>query len=211
MILEIPEAIKRVQGGEMLIVVDDEDRENEGDLFVATEKIDPDKVNFMATYGKGLICVSLPQSRLEKLNIPPMVLNNSSVHQTAFHLSCEARHGTTTGISAYDRALTMQKIIEVGVTGDDFVFPGHVFPLAAKRGGVIERTGHTEASADFAALAGCKPSGVIVEIMDDDGRMARMSKLETISIRFNIGIVTIKSLVEYRRAKNLTDSLYVDW
>ena len=207
----IEEAIKDLQEGKLLIVTDDENRENEGDFIIPSEKITPDIINFISKQARGLICVSLPESRLKKLDIPPMTLNNNNHHRTAFYLSCEAKEGITTGISAYDRYLAIKKLIAPNSTNDDFVFPGHTFPLKACANGVLERRGHAEASADLASLAGFLPSGVIVEIIDDDGQMARLPKLEDISKKLGIKIVTIDSLVKFREDNHLTSSLYKDW
>lgn len=211
MIISVEEAVKNTSQGKLLIVVDDVDRENEGDFFIATEKLTPEIVNFMATEGRGLICVSLPEHRLRQLKMKEMTNVNTNPYESPFFCSCEAKEGVTTGISAYDRAVTMAKLIDDGSTESDFVYPGHCFPLKADRLGVLGRNGHTEASADLAALAKLKPSGVIVEIMGKTGKMAKMDELEKISHTFNIGIVTIKSLVEYRNNMNLTDSLYTTW
>lgn len=209
--IDIKTAIEEIREGKMLIVVDDENRENEGDLVIPTETITPDIINFMTKEARGLLCISLPESRLIKLDISPMTSNNTNHHGTAFYLSCESKIDITTGISAYDRYTTMKKLIDRNSRNEDFVFPGHTFPLKAESGGVLIRRGHTEASADLASLAGFLPSGVIIEIMDEDGRMARLPKLEQISKKFNINIVTIDSLVKYRENNNLLDSLYKDW
>jgi len=207
----IENAINDLRAGRLLIVTDDEDRENEGDFVIPSEKVTPEIINFMSKEARGLICVSLPEKRLKKLGIPPMTMNNSNHHGTAFYLSCEAKVGITTGISAYDRYLTIKKLIAFDSTNDDFVFPGHTFPLKACPNGVLERRGHTEASADLASLAGFLPSGVIVEIMDDNGQMARLPKLKSISKKFGIKIVTIDSIVKFRKSKHLTTSLYKEW
>ncbi len=211
MIISTQEAINHIKSGKLVIVVDDEDRENEGDFVIPTELLTPKIVNFMAKIGRGLICISLPEHRLNYLNIPKMVENNTETNKTAFHISCEAKNGVTTGISAYDRSHTMNLLVADDASAEDFVFPGHVFPLCAKNLGVLEREGHTEASADLAAIAGFKPSGVIVEIMDDDGKMARLNRLEQISDEFEIPITTIRDLIDYRKSQNLTNSLYIDW
>lgn len=209
--VRIEEALREVKRGGVLIIVDDEHRENEGDFFVATEKFTPQIVNFMAQLGRGLICISLPINRLEKLRIPPMSPINTAPHGTAFHLSCEAKGKVTTGVSAFDRFETMKKLIDPKAGFGDFLFPGHVFPLAAKPLGVLERPGHTEAATDLASLAGLKPSGVIVEIMDDDGRMAKLPKLEKIAQKFGLQIVSIMDLISFRKRNNLLGSLYVEW
>jgi 3,4-dihydroxy 2-butanone 4-phosphate synthase/GTP cyclohydrolase II len=209
--IDIKTAIQKLKSGKILIVVDDENRENEGDMVIPAETITPDIINFMTKEARGLLCISLPEKRLVKLNISPMTDNNTNHHGTAFYISCEARTGVTTGISAYDRFQTIKKLIDINSKNEDFVFPGHTFPLKAEDGGVLVRRGHTEASADLASLSGFLPSGIIIEIMDDDGKMAHMPKLEKISKKFNIDIVTIDSLVKYREENNLLDSLYKDW
>ncbi|NOY70267.1 MAG: bifunctional 3,4-dihydroxy-2-butanone-4-phosphate synthase/GTP cyclohydrolase II [Deltaproteobacteria bacterium] len=196
--LTIEQAIEDIKAGKMVILVDDEDRENEGDLTMAAEAVTPEAINFMAKYGRGLICLSLPPDRVEALNLPMMVENNTSQFGTGFTVSVEARHGVTTGISAADRATTIQAAIADDAKPDDLVRPGHVFPLRARRGGVIVRCGQTEGSVDLARLAGMKPSGVICEIMDDDGTMARMPSLEVFSEKHGIGICTIADLIAYR-------------
>ena len=209
--IDIKTAINDLKNGKFLIVIDDENRENEGDFVIPTETITPDIINFMTKEARGLLCVSLPEDRLIKLGISPMTLNNTNPHGTAFYISCEAKVGVSTGISSYDRFATLKKLIDPNSKNEDFVFPGHTFPLKAESGGVLVRRGHTEASADLAGLASFVPSGVIIEIMDKDGRMARLPKLEQISKKFNINIVTIDSLVKYREDNNLLDSLYKDW
>ncbi|HEY5524996.1 MAG TPA: bifunctional 3,4-dihydroxy-2-butanone-4-phosphate synthase/GTP cyclohydrolase II [Clostridium sp.] len=194
----IEEAIEDIKSGKMVIVIDDEDRENEGDLILASEKVTPEAINFMAKYARGLICMPMEAERLKELNIHPMVENNTDNHGTAFAVSidhCE----TTTGISAFERALTIAKTLDENAKGEDFTRPGHIFPLAAKKGGVLERTGHTEAVVDLARLAGLKPAGVICEIMKDDGTMARTADLMEFSKEHNIKIITIADLVSYRR------------
>ncbi|MGE4520610.1 MAG: bifunctional 3,4-dihydroxy-2-butanone-4-phosphate synthase/GTP cyclohydrolase II [Desulfobacteraceae bacterium] len=196
--ISIKQAIEDIKAGKMVILTDDEDRENEGDLTIASEKVTPEVINFMAKYGRGLICMSLTDERCRQLKLPMMVDDNTSAHETAFTVSIEAREGVTTGISAADRAKTVQTAIADDAKPDDLVRPGHIFPLRAKDGGVIVRAGHTEASVDLAKLAGLKPSGVICEIMDDDGSMARMPSLEKFSEEHNIGICTIAELISYR-------------
>lgn len=196
--ISIKQAIEDIKAGKMVILTDDEDRENEGDLTIASEKVTPEVINFMAKYGRGLICMSLTDERCRQLKLPMMVDENTSAHETAFTVSIEAREGVTTGISAADRAKTVQTAIADDARPDDLVRPGHIFPLRAKDGGVIVRAGHTEASVDLAKLAGLKPSGVICEIMDDDGSMARMPSLEKFSEEHNIGICTIAELISYR-------------
>jgi len=196
--LSVEDAIKEIRSGKMVILVDDEDRENEGDLTMAAEAVTPEAINFMAKYGRGLICLAMTPDRIEALNLPMMVSNNTSRFQTGFTVSIEARHGVTTGISAADRATTIQAAIADDAKPEDLVRPGHVFPLRARRGGVIVRTGQTEGSVDLARLAGLKPAAVICEIMDEDGTMARMPSLEKFSEEHGIGICTIEALIEYR-------------
>ena len=197
-ILAIEDAIKEIRAGRMVILVDDEDRENEGDLTMAAEATTPEAINFMAKYGRGLVCLSLTGEKLDSLDLPLMVDNNTSQFQTGFTISIEARCGVTTGISAADRATTIRTAVADDAKPSDLVRPGHVFPLRAKEGGVIVRAGQTEGSVDLARLAGLKPAGVICEIMDDDGTMARMPSLEKFSKEHDIGICTIADLIEYR-------------
>ena len=192
------DAIKEIRAGNMVILVDDEDRENEGDLTMAAESITPEAINFMAKYGRGLICLSMKGKKIDSLDLPPMVNNNTSRFQTGFTVSIEARHGVTTGISAADRATTIITALANDAKPGDLVRPGHIFPLRAKDGGVIVRAGQTEGSVDLARLAGLKPAGVICEIMDEDGTMARMPALEKCSEKHGIGICTIADLIEYR-------------
>ncbi|ABW67881.1 bifunctional 3,4-dihydroxy-2-butanone-4-phosphate synthase/GTP cyclohydrolase II [Desulfosudis oleivorans] len=197
-VLSIEEAIKDVRAGKMVILVDDEDRENEGDLMIAAEKTTPEAVNFMAKYGRGLICLALDAKKVEELDLPLMVDRNTSPFGTGFTVSIEAKQGVTTGISAADRATTILAAVADGARPDDLVRPGHIFPLRARRGGVIVRAGQTEGSVDLARLAGLKPAGVICEVMNDDGTMARMPQLEEFSEAHGIGICTIADLIEYR-------------
>jgi len=192
------DAIKEIRAGNMVILVDDEDRENEGDLTMAAELITPEAINFMAKYGRGLICLSMKGEKIDSLDLPPMVNNNTSRFQTGFTVSIEARHGVTTGISAADRATTIITALANDAKPGDLVRPGHIFPLRAKDGGVIVRAGQTEGSVDLARLAGLEPAGVICEIMDEDGTMARMPALEKCSEKHGIGICTIADLIEYR-------------
>ena len=196
--LSTEDAIKEIRAGKMVILVDDEDRENEGDLTIAAEAITPDAINFMAMYGRGLICLSLTPDIVQKLNLPMMVSENTSQFQTGFTVSIEARYGVTTGISAADRSTTVHTAIADNAKPEDIVRPGHIFPLRARKGGVIVRSGQTEGSVDLARLAGLKPAAVICEIMDEDGTMARMPTLEKFSEKHNIGICTIADLIEYR-------------
>ncbi|RJP93959.1 MAG: bifunctional 3,4-dihydroxy-2-butanone-4-phosphate synthase/GTP cyclohydrolase II [Desulfobacteraceae bacterium] len=196
--LSIEEAIKDIRAGKMVILVDDEDRENEGDLTIAAQAVTPEIINFMAKYGRGLICLSLAPDIVEKLKLPMMVTDNTSRFKTGFTVSIEARHGVTTGISAADRATTILTAIADSTKPEDIARPGHIFPLRARRGGVIARSGQTEGSVDLARLAGMKPAGVICEIMNDDGTMSRMPSLEQFSEEHGIGICTIADLIEYR-------------
>ncbi|WP_270670234.1 bifunctional 3,4-dihydroxy-2-butanone-4-phosphate synthase/GTP cyclohydrolase II [Paraclostridium bifermentans] len=195
----IEEAIEDIKDGKIVVVIDDEDRENEGDLLMAAEKVTPEAINFMATYGKGLICMPLTEEYLKRLNIPQMVKDNTDNHETAFTVSIDHIE-TTTGISAYERALTIQKVLEKESTPNDFRRPGHIFPLKARKGGVLVRNGHTEAAVDLARLAGLKPGGVICEIMSKDGTMARTDELIEFCKTHNLKIITIKDLVEYRKS-----------
>jgi len=200
-LLTIEQAIEDIRYGKMVILVDDEDRENEGDLTIAAEKVTPEIINFMAKYGRGLICLSMTPDKLDQLNLPLMVGDNTSRFQTGFTISIEAQKGVTTGISAHDRAHTVLTAIADNAKPEDLARPGHIFPLRARKGGVIVRAGQTEGSVDLARLAGLKPSGVICEIMNDDGTMARMPQLEEFSEKHGIGICTIADLIEYRMRK----------
>ncbi len=194
----IEEAIKDIRAGKMVILVDDEDRENEGDLTMAAEAATPEAVNFMAKYGRGLICLTLTSDKCDSLGLRPMVRDNTSPFETAFTVSIEAKHGVTTGISAADRAHTILTAVADNATSADLVSPGHVFPLRARNGGVLVRTGQTEGSVDLARLAGLKPAGVICEIMNEDGTMARMPELKKFAKHHGIRICTIADLVAYR-------------
>ena len=194
----VEEAVEIIKNGGMVILTDDEARENEGDLVVASEFITAEQINFMAKYGKGLICVSLPAERCDELQLNMMVQDNTSKFGTAFTVSVEAREGVTTGISAHDRAVTIKTLINTSSTFRDIVTPGHMFPLRAKKGGVLVRPGQTEGSYDLARMAGLYPSGVICEIMDDDGSMARMPRLIKFAKEHNIKIVTVADLIKYR-------------
>ena len=194
----IPEAIEEIKNGKYIIVVDDEDRENEGDLIMAAEKITPEAVNFFATYGRGLICVSLTKQRIKELKLHPMVETNTSKLGTRFTVSVDAVDGTSTGISAHDRAITIKTIVDDDAKPEDLGRPGHIFPIRALDGGVLSRAGHTEASADISRLAGFKPSGVMCEIMDDDGEMKRVPKLMEFAKKFKIKIITVRDLIAYR-------------
>jgi len=194
----IEEAIKDIKEGKMVIVIDDPDRENEGDLLMAAEKVTPEAINFMAKFGRGLICMPLEGERLRDLKIEPMVEKNTDNHETAFTVSVD-HIGTTTGISAHERALTIQKILDGDSIAKDFRRPGHVFPLEAREGGVLKRVGHTEAAVDLSKMAGLKPAGVICEIMSEDGTMARTEELLEFGKLHNIKVITIADLVRYRR------------
>ncbi len=195
----IESAITDFKAGKMVIVVDDEDRENEGDLVMATEKVTPEKVNFMSLHGRGLICVSLPAERVDSLELEAMVQRNTALHGTRFTVSVDAVEGTTTGISAFDRDITIRKLIDKNAKPSDFARPGHVFPIQALTGGVLARAGHTEASVDLARLAGLYPSGLLCEIIDDDGQMARVPRLLELARQFDLRVITVKDLIEYRR------------
>jgi len=197
-ISRIEAALKEIKAGRMIILVDDEDRENEGDLVMAAEKVTPDAINFMAKYGRGLICLALSEERADFLNLPPMVSDNTSQFETAFTVSIEARRGVTTGISAADRAHTIKTAIDDHSGAHDLVRPGHVFPLRARRGGVLVRTGQTEGSVDLARLAGLKPAGVICEIMNDDGTMSRLPELKKFAAEHDLLIISIADIIEYR-------------
>jgi len=201
MIHKIEAALEDIRLGKMVILVDDEDRENEGDLTMAAEKVTAEAVNFMAKYGRGLICLSLTDERLNELRLPMMVSENTSRFQTAFTVSIDARKGVTTGISAADRATTILAAVNESTQPEDLVSPGHIFPLRAKSGGVLVRTGQTEGSVDLARLAGLKSAGVICEIMKDDGTMARMPDLQAFAEEFGLKIVTIADLIKYRLNK----------
>jgi len=197
----ISEALKDFRAGQMIIVVDDEDRENEGDLVLAAEKVTPEAINFMTLHGRGLVCVSLPAERLEALRIPMMTPpdTNTSRFETAFTVSVDARHGTTTGISAYDRAVTVEALVDPATEPDDLVMPGHIFPLRAREGGVLVRAGHTEAAVDLARLAGLSPAGVICEILNEDGAMARLPQLKAFAETHKLKIISIADLIAHRR------------
>ncbi|MFH0887808.1 MAG: bifunctional 3,4-dihydroxy-2-butanone-4-phosphate synthase/GTP cyclohydrolase II [Planctomycetota bacterium] len=195
----VPEALDELRNGRMIVLVDDEDRENEGDIMILAEKISPDAINFMAKYGRGLICLTLTDEKADKLNLPLMVQDNTSKFGTAFTVSIDARYGTTTGISAYDRARTILTSIKDEAKPDDFVRPGHIFPLRAKSGGVLVRAGQTEGSVDLARLAGAKPFAVICEIMNDDGAMARLPQLIEFCRQHQLKLVSIADIINYRR------------
>jgi 3,4-dihydroxy 2-butanone 4-phosphate synthase/GTP cyclohydrolase II len=194
----IPEAIEDIRQGKCIVVVDDEDRENEGDLIMAAEKITPEAVNFLAKYGRGLICVPMNEERIERLNLHPMVDHNTAKLGTRFTVSVDALHGTTTGISAPDRAITIKVLADDHSKPEDLGRPGHVFPIKALSGGVLARAGHTEATVDLARLAGLKPVGVLCEIMDEDGTMMRVPKLAEFAKKFGLTFVTVRDLIAYR-------------
>ncbi|MGL6266811.1 MAG: bifunctional 3,4-dihydroxy-2-butanone-4-phosphate synthase/GTP cyclohydrolase II, partial [Chitinophagaceae bacterium] len=199
MLDSIESAINDIRNGKMVIVVDDEDRENEGDFVTAARNVTPEVINFMSKYGRGLICVPLPEDRCEELGLELMVNNNTALHETAFTVSVDLLgHGCTTGISAHDRSKTIQSLINPETKPADLGRPGHIFPLRAKRGGVLRRTGHTEATIDLARLAGFEPAGVLVEIMNDDGSMARLPELEILAKKLDMKLISIKDLIEYR-------------
>ena len=195
----IPEAIEDIKAGKFVIIVDDDDREDEGDLVMAADKVTPEAINFMATHARGLICMPIFGQRLDELKLPPMVMDNTSKHTTAFAVSVEAKHKVSTGISAADRAATVKVIIDPDTTPEDLARPGHMFPLRARDGGVLVRAGHTEAIVDLARLAGLYPAGVVCEIMSPDGEMARLPELEVMAKKQGIKIVTVADLIAYRR------------
>lgn len=201
-IKRIEEALRQIREGRIVIVVDDEDRENEGDLCMAAEKATPEAINFMARYGRGLICLTLTEEKADDLDLKPMVEDNTSLHRTAFTVSVDARIGVTTGISASDRAVTILTAIKDGARPEDLARPGHIFPLRARTGGVLVRTGQTEGSIDLARLAGLAPAGIICEIMKEDGAMARMPDLEAFAREHGLMIVTIADIIEYRLKKD---------
>lgn len=196
----IEEALDDLKAGKLIIVVDDEDRENEGDLVGISDLVTPEMINFMAKEGRGLICVPIEAELADKLKLTPMVDNSSDPRRTAFTVSVDHKQ-TSTGISAFERALTIEKMVAHGAKAEDFTRPGHIFPLIAHKGGVLSRNGHTEAAVDLAKLAGCSPSGIICEILKEDGTMARVDDLKVISQKFGLKLVTIKGLIEYRQKR----------
>ncbi len=198
MLNSIPEAIEDIKAGKFIIIVDDENRENEGDLAIAAEKVTADAVNFMAREGRGLICLPIIGQRLDELGIPLMVQDNTSRQHTAFTVSIEAKEKVTTGISAFDRANTIKTVLDPNSKASDLVRPGHVFPIRAREGGTLVRAGHTEAIVDLARLAGLYPAGVICEVMNDDGSMARLPELEVVASRHNLKVIAITDLIAYR-------------
>jgi 3,4-dihydroxy 2-butanone 4-phosphate synthase/GTP cyclohydrolase II len=202
MLDSIESAIEDIRNGKLVIVVDDEDRENEGDFITAAQNVTPEIINFMSTHGRGLICAPLSEERCDELNLQAMVSDNTSLHATPFTVSIDLLgQGCTTGISASDRSKTVQALVNPQTKPEDLGRPGHIFPLRAKKGGVLRRSGHTEATIDLARLAGFDPAGVLVEIMNEDGTMARLPQLREIAIRFDLKLVSIKDLIAYRLAK----------
>ena len=197
----VDEAIEEIRQGHLLLVVDDEDRENEGDLVMAADKATPEAVNFMAKFGRGLICVPMLGERLDELEIGMMVANNTAPMETAFTVTVDARRGVTTGTSAYDRAVTIRTLVDPAMGPRDLTAPGHIFPLRAMPGGVLRRAGHTEAAVDLARLAGCYPAGVICEVLDEDGSMARLPQLIDFAKTHSLKMITIKALIEHRVRK----------
>ena len=204
----VQEIVAELKAGRMVILVDEEDRENEGDLVLASDHVSPEAINFMARFGRGLICLTLTRERCEYLKLPPMAAQNGTVYSTAFTVSIEAAEGVTTGISAADRARTIQVAVAKNTQANDLVQPGHVFPLQAVDGGVLMRAGHTEAGCDLAAMAGCSPSAVICEIMNDDGTMARLPDLQAFAVEHGLKIGTIADLIEHRsRTESLVSAI----
>jgi 3,4-dihydroxy 2-butanone 4-phosphate synthase / GTP cyclohydrolase II len=202
MLDSIESAIADIKKGKLVIVVDDEDRENEGDFITAADNATSEVINFMSTHGRGLICTPLLEERCDELNLHPMVNNNTSLHETAFTVSIDLLgHGCTTGISASDRSKTVKALVDPSIKPEDFGRPGHIFPLRAKKGGVLRRSGHTEATIDLARLAGFEAAGVLVEIMNEDGTMARLPELKEIAKKFDLKLISIKDLIEYRLSK----------
>jgi len=197
----VEEAIEELRQGRVLVVVDDEDRENEGDLVMGAEKATPEAVNFMAKFGRGLICAPMTGERLDELKISMMVSDNTAPMGTAFTVTVDARRGVTTGTSAYDRAVTIRTLVDPQMTAEDLTRPGHILPLRAMPGGVLRRAGHTEAAVDLARLAGCTPAGVICEVLDEDGGMARLPQLVELAQAHGLKMITIKDLIEYRIMK----------
>ena len=198
--VDVPTALEEIRAGRMIVVVDDEDRENEGDLTLAAEKVTPEAINFMATHGRGLVCLAMTEERLDYLRLGPMSSENTSQYGTAFCEAIDARVGVTTGISAYDRARTIQVAVNPAAKASDLARPGHVFPLRARKGGVLVRAGQTEASVDLARLAGLVPAGIICEIMKDDGTMARVPDLVDFCKRYSLKMLTVAELIRYRMA-----------
>jgi 3,4-dihydroxy 2-butanone 4-phosphate synthase / GTP cyclohydrolase II len=201
--LSVVEAIDQISAGRMVIVVDDEDRENEGDLTMAADLVTPEAINFMARHGRGLICLAMTEEKVAELRLPMMTADNRSLRSTAFTVSIDARQGITTGISARERAHTIQVAVAASATADDLVTPGHILPLRGRRGGVLVRSGHTEGAIDLARLGGRAPAGVICEIMRDDGEMARLPDLEALATQHGLGIVRIADLIQHRLSREL--------
>lgn len=198
---KIDEAIGDIKAGKSVIVVDDEDRENEGDIIIAAEKVTPENINFLTKHARGMICVAITSEKAKALNLDLMVDENTALHRTPFTVTVDAKYGTSTGISAYDRSTTIHTIIDPKTHPADLARPGHIFPLVAKDGGVLRRAGHTEAAMDLANLAGLTPAGVLCEVMDDDGQMARIPKLKKMAKKYDLKIITIAGLIEYRRIR----------
>src|SRR5437879_6034556 len=194
----IEEGIEEIRLGRILLVVDDEDRENEGDLVMAADKATPEAVNFMATHGRGLICMPMTGERLDELKLGMMVAENTAPMGTAFTVTVDARRGVTTGTSAYDRAVTIRTLVDPHMRADDLTVPGHIFPLRAKEGGVLRRAGHTEAAVDLARQAGCYPAGVICEVMNEDGSMARLPQLVSVASDQDLKLISTPDLIEHR-------------
>jgi len=198
----IEDAIEDIKNGKMVIVVDDEDRENEGDLIMAAEKVTPEAINFIAKEARGMICMAITKERAGELDLDYMVNQNTALHETPFTVTVDAKSGTTTGISAFDRSVTIKTMIDPATRPEDLARPGHIFPLIAKMEGVLRRAGHTEAAVDLARMAGLNPAGVLCEIMDDDGKMARVPRLKKMAEQYDMKIVTIADLIEFRRHKH---------
>jgi len=201
--ISVAQAIENIRAGKLVVVVDDQDRENEGDLTMAADLVTPEAINFMASQGRGLICLALAEDRVDELRLPMMTHDNRSPHGTAFTVSIDAKLGISTGISARERAHTIRVAVDAKTKPEDLVTPGHIFPLRAKRGGVLVRSGHTEGAVDLARLAGRTAAGVICEIMREDGEMARVADLEDFAARHNLGIVQIADLIQYRLAQEI--------
>ena len=201
MFCKVEEAVEEIKSGKILIIVDDEDRENEGDLVCAAEYATPDIINFMVTHGKGMVCVAVTGKRLDELGLPLMVDNNSALHGTRFTVTVDAIEGTTTGVSAVDRALTIKKIIDKNSKASDFARPGHIFPLRAFDEGVLRRAGHTEAAVDLCRLASLQPAGVLCEILSENGEMARVPDLIKMAEKFGLKIITVKDIISHRLKK----------
>ncbi|HZM17064.1 MAG TPA: bifunctional 3,4-dihydroxy-2-butanone-4-phosphate synthase/GTP cyclohydrolase II [Candidatus Krumholzibacteria bacterium] len=197
----VEKAIEEIRAGRFVLVVDDEDRENEGDMVLGAQSVTPEHINFLSKHARGLICVACVASRLDELHLGPMAPENTSLHNTSFTVSVDYRHGTSTGISAYDRAETIRAFARAEIRAEDFARPGHVFPLRAVEGGVLRRAGHTEAAVDLARLAGLYPAGIVCEVMDEDGSMARVPRLREIAAQFKMTMISVKDLIAYRRGR----------